>query len=89
MEIVWTGYLRYRAKIREFDLPILEKIVRFGNERYFDSSTGRRVVIGRHKGSLVMIPYERDGDVMTPVTVHTTSRKQVHFRLNSGRFVHE
>lgn len=89
MEVLWTDYLRYRAQTRGFDLSILEEIVRYGNERYIDGSTGRRVVIGRHEGALVMIPYEQSADVITPVTVHATSRQQVNFRLNSGRFADE
>jgi hypothetical protein len=47
--------------------------------------------IGRHNDILVMIPYEetenQDEKLIMPVTVHATSRQQIKFRLNSGRFV--
>ena len=56
--IVWTDYLKYRAELRGFDLLVVEKILRFSEERYYDTGTGRRVVVGRHGGLLVTIPYE-------------------------------
>ena len=44
--IRWTGYMRYRAELRGFDLGRREEILRFGDERYLDASTGRRVAVG-------------------------------------------
>jgi hypothetical protein len=85
-EIRWTGYLKYRAKLRGFDLAGIERILRYSTERYMDTATGRRVVVGHHNRDLVLIPYERQGDVVVPVTVHVTSRKQIRFRVKSGRF---
>jgi hypothetical protein len=35
--IIWTDYLRYRAELRGFDLAEIERIMRFGEERYFDA----------------------------------------------------
>ena len=87
--IIWTDYLKYRAQLRGLDLLIVEEILRFGEERYYDTVTGRKVVVGRHGGRLVMIPYEKTGDDITPVTVHATTRQQVNFRLKSGRFVND
>ena len=84
--IVWTDYLKYRAGLRGFDLVIVEKVLRFSEERYFDTVTGRQVVIGRHGGLLIMIPYEQIGDDIIPITIHATTRQQVNFRLKSGRF---
>jgi len=43
--IVWTDYLKYRAELRGFDLLIVERVLRFSEERYFDTVTGRQVVI--------------------------------------------
>ena len=60
MTIVWTDYLRYRAKLRKFDLGKIENIIRCSPERYSDTATGRRIVVGRHDNTLVMIPYEAD-----------------------------
>ena len=38
---------------------------------------------------LVIIPYDIENDTMIPVTVHTTTRQQIRFRLNTRRFIHE
>ena len=46
--IVWTDYFKYRAGLRGFDLTEVEKILSFGDERYFDTATGRNVVVGKH-----------------------------------------
>ena len=91
VKLIWSDYIKYRVQLRGFDLAKIEEILRFSEERYFDTATHRMVVIGRHDRFLVMIPYDKiedeDGEFITPVTVHTTSRQQIKFRLNSGRFV--
>ena len=88
-EIIWTEYLKYRAKLRGYETSLLEEVIRYSTERYIDSSTGRNVVVGKHDNRLVMIPYECDENRITPVTVHATSRQQIKFRLKTGRFAHE
>jgi hypothetical protein len=87
--IAWTDYLKYRAALRGFDLDKLEAIIRHSTEKYFDTQTERHVVVGRHNLRLVAIPYEIEHDVITPVTVHTITRQQIRFRLNTRRFIHE
>lgn len=89
MNIIWTDYLKYRASTRGFDLDELEKILRNSAERYQDTETGSLIVIGRHKSQIVMIAYEPETDEITPITVHSTSRQQVQFRLRTGRFANE
>lgn len=89
MTIVWTDYLKYKAKLRGFELAKIENIVRYLLERYSDTVTGRRVAVGRHDNKLVMVPYEADDDSVTPVTIHVTTRQQVNFRMRTGRFTHE
>ena len=79
--IVWTDYMRYRTRLRGFDIELLEQILKRSSERYFDVETGRLVVVGRHNNDLVMIPYDKENDTITPVTVHMTTRQQVNFRL--------
>ena len=69
-----------------FDLAIIERILRFSSERYFDTVTHRMVAVGRHGNRLVMVPYERERDTITPVTMHATTRQQVNVRLRTGRF---
>lgn len=82
--VVWTEYLQYRAELRGFDLAEL-RIIRHSSERYFDTETRLTIVVGRHNRQLVMIPYEVDGDIITPITVHTITRQQIRFRLRTGR----
>ena len=87
--IVWTEYMKYRCGLRGFDCAVVERILRSSPERYVDAATGRRVVVGRHGETLVLIPYEQEGDALTPVTIHATSRQQVNARLKSGRLNNE
>lgn len=87
--IVWTEYLQYRAALRGFDLEKLEYVIRHSSERYFDTETGRPVVVGRHDQLLVIMPYDVAGETITPVTVHAITRQQIRFRLRTGRFTHE
>jgi hypothetical protein len=86
--IVWTDYMRYRARLRRFDLDELERILRFSSERYNDEATGRGVAVGKLADSLVLIPFEERGKDLVPVTVHRTDRRQIESRLRSGRFTH-
>jgi len=88
MNIAWTEYLKYRAALRGFDLAQVEQIVKSSKERYMDTATNRQVVIGRCGKTLVLIPYEVSSEVLTPVTIHATSREQIELRLKIGRFIH-
>jgi uncharacterized DUF497 family protein len=81
--------MRYRLRLRGFDLETVEHIVRHSPERYVDAVTGRLVAVGRHAERLIVVPYEVRGDILTPVTVHVTSRQQVNFRVRSGRYANE
>jgi hypothetical protein len=71
--------------LRGFDLQQLEEVIRYSGERYADAATGRRVAVGKHGRELVMIPFEEDGEAITPVTVHATTRQQISYRIKSGR----
>jgi len=86
--ITWTNYMKYRAKLRGFDLAKIEDIMRYSTERYFDTKTQRMIVVGRHDDRLVLIPYEKKGNEVMPITIHTTTRQQINFRLKAGRFKH-
>jgi hypothetical protein len=86
--IIWTDYMRYRTRLRGYDLKEVEKIIRFSSERYLDEATGRRLVVGRHGKTLVLIPIELRGEDVVPVTIHRTTRQQITSRLRSGRFSH-
>jgi hypothetical protein len=89
IRIIWTDYIKRRARLRGFDLAKMEHIVRFSSERYIDTATGRLIVVGRHDDRLVMIPYEIVKGSITPVTIHATTRPQIRFRLRTGRFSNE
>ena len=84
---IWTEYLKHRARARGFDLAIIEHILSFSRERYFDTVTRRMVAVGRHGPRLVMVPYDQENDSVTPVTIHATTRQQINFRLRTGRFL--
>lgn len=88
MQITWTDYLRYRARLRGFDLSKLDHLINHSSERYVDAQTGRLIVVGRHDKQLVVVPYEQNQDTIIPVTVHVTTRQQINLRIRSGRFTH-
>ena len=89
MDVAWTEYLKYRAALRGFDLREVERVLKSSRERYMDTATNRRVVVGRCGTTLVLIPYETGEGVLTPITIHATTRQQIEFRIKTGRFVHE
>jgi len=87
--IIWSDYLKYRTELRGFQLSKTENILRHSEERYFDTATRRLIAVGKHDDILVMIPYEKHGNEIIPVTIHATTRQQIKFRLKTGRFVYE
>ena len=89
MKVIWTDYLKFRVKQRGFDLSKIEDVVRYSSEIYYDTVTGRNIVVGRYDNNLIMIPYEISDDSMTPVTVHVTTRQQINFRIKTCRFKNE
>ena len=89
MKCIWTDYIKYKAKLRGFNLQEIEKIVMYSNEKYFDTITRRLIAVGKHENILVMIPYEKTSDSIIPVTVHAITRQQINFRLKTGRFIYE
>jgi len=88
-KIVGTQLKNYGLRMRKNKNTTIEQILRYSSERYVDTATGRLVAIGRHVKLLVMIPYERKGGTLTPVTIHATNRQQINSRLKSGRFKNE
>jgi hypothetical protein len=84
--IVWSDYVKYRIDLRGFDTKKVESILRYSNERYFDTITQRFIAVGKHDRLLVMIPYEQSGDKIYPITIHATTRQQINFRLKTERF---
>jgi len=85
--VQWTEYMQYRAALRGFNLGRIEEIVLYSTERYMDTATIRKVAVGSHGADLVVIPYDENDNIITPVTIHVTTRRQIDFRIQSGRFV--
>ena len=87
--IIWTDYIKYKAKLRGFDIAKIEDILRYSTERYFDTTTLRSVVIGKHHNQLTAIPYQINGKEIIPITIHAITRQQIKFHINTGRFINE
>jgi hypothetical protein len=86
--IIWSDYVRYRAALRGFAPEKIDHILRYSEERYFDTMSRRSIVIGWHDDTLVLVPYKEMENMIMPVTIHATTRQQVNFRLKTGRFIH-
>ena len=73
--IRWTEYMKYRIQLRGFDAEVVKRIVQFSEERYLDTASRRLVAVGKHGRRLALIAYEKDGDLITPRTIHATTRQ--------------
>ena len=87
---ILSGQIIYNIGQNLGDLNLL-KSKKFWNtlekERYYDTETGRLIAVGKHDKRLVIIPYEYSGNLITPVTIHATTRQQIRFRLKTGRYI--
>jgi len=45
LKIVWSEYMKYRAELRGFYLRKIEDILRYSEERYFDTITRRLIAL--------------------------------------------
>ncbi|MBF0103126.1 MAG: hypothetical protein HQK77_19680 [Desulfobacterales bacterium] len=88
-DIIWSDYFKYRVQLRGYDISKIEKILRYSDERYYDTETFRWVAIGMHDKRLVMIPYEAADNTLIPVTIHAVTRQQIKFRIKIGRLMYE
>ena len=52
--------MKYKARLRGFDLAKIEDIVKYSTERYFDTETGRQIAIGPHVGSVRTVETARE-----------------------------
>lgn len=87
LEIIWKSYLQYRVTQRGFDLDLIENILRFSSERYYDVETDRAIIVGKHGQQLVLIPYEQINNATIRITIHARTRQQIRFCLKTGRFI--
>lgn len=89
-KVVWADYFKYRVELRGFNLKNVEEILRYSNERYYDTVTERLVVVGKDASVMVVIPYEtHDETAITPITIHATNHQQIRYRVKSGRYQNE
>ena len=79
--------MKYKAQIRGFSLEKIEHVVLSSSERYYDTLNSRMVAIGKHDTRVVLIPYEKQGEDIIPVTIHATTRQQINFRIKTWRYV--
>ena len=89
ISIIWSDYFKYRSDLRGFELSKIENILRFSEERYFDIISQKNIVVGSHDKRLIIIPYEVKEGIITPITIHATTRQQINTRLKTGRFLYE
>jgi hypothetical protein len=94
VEITLTDYFQTRLRIRRVPEQVVRSIIENSTERYFDNETLRHIAVGRaefgRKGArLLMVAYEREGNILTPVTVHDVTRAQVRRRVTQERWVPE
>ena len=75
--IRWSDYIKYRAELRGFELTKIEHILRYSEERYFDTATRRMIAVGKHDDILVIVPYEELENTLIPITIHAIMRQQV------------
>ena len=88
MKIKITGYFRDRCRARQYTSERILEILRTSTERYYDHESGRMVKIGIHVKDLVIVVYDQDNNVVTPVTVYETSRQQIRSLINEGRLAY-
>lgn len=91
-EIRYTDYFKDRLRLRSIPADIPEKVLRNPQERYQDQRTGReiavkKVKITRTQARLFMIAYEEYSDHMLAITIHGISKRQIRWRLKTGRWV--
>jgi len=75
--------------LRGFNLSNIEEVLRYSNERYYDATTDRLIVVGKDANILIVIPHEMNAHTITPITIHATNRQQINYRIKSGRYQNE
>lgn len=80
MRIVWTAYMKYKSKLRGFNLLQIEDVINSSSERYLDTITGRRVIVGKYESKLILIPYEMDENSVINCPHHDASTNQFSYK---------
>ncbi|MFW6240093.1 MAG: DUF2283 domain-containing protein [Thermodesulfobacteriota bacterium] len=87
MEIQWTEYMKYRLSLRNFDMVQVEDLLRYSNERYWDSMNHRRVAIGRcdKRWSLSLTIRRERLSFQLPSMQRTGNKSNIESRLGGLR----
>jgi len=78
-------------EFRHIPQQVVEGILHTAIERYFDTETGRFIAVQRvsYQGSYkrFVVAYEKKGDEITAVTVHTVTKRQILAKIKRQRWV--
>ena len=91
-EIHYTDYFRYRMQFRRIPDGVPEQIFLHAIERYFDTETQRNIAVhqirlGRGRRAQIMLAYEEYDDYVEFVTIHKIKRREINFRIRTGRWI--
>jgi len=89
-EIIYTGHLQFRLKIREIDSELPKKIYEDSEEIYHDTKTGYDIAVGRafYKDKLreMSVTYEETIDEIKIITIHPLRIYEKISKIKSGRW---
>jgi hypothetical protein len=79
-------------QIRRIPESVPEQIFLHATERYFDTETQRdiavhRVRLGRRRMAQMMLAYEEYAEHIEFVTIHKINRRDINFRIQTGRWI--
>jgi len=88
--IVYSSHLQLRMKIREIDSDLPREIYQKGKEKYFDTKTGYKIVIGeahyRNKFREMVLVYEETIDEIIIITIYPLKSYEKISKIKSGRW---
>jgi hypothetical protein len=91
LEIIYTGHLKFRLKIREITYELPKKLFLQSEEHYYDKLTKHHVAIAsvRYKGRVrkMAIGYDELKDRVEIITIHPLKTYQKQARIKAGRWV--
>jgi len=79
-------------QFRRIPEGVPEQIFLNATERYFDTGTQRdiavhRVRLGRRRGARMMLAYEEYAEHVEFMTIHKINRREINFRIQTGRWI--
>jgi len=89
-EIIYSSHLEFRIKIRNIPYSLPKQIYQTARERYFDSTTNKRVAIKKvlYKGRSrdMMVAYEEKFSEVKLITIHPLKLLQKFNRIKMKRW---